>query len=236
MKPLSNARRAPVWLLLTVLCALTACATSSSTEQQPTGPRPAVTVLLRVRSPDGPQVELLASGVDQASVDAAAAAVAASVFPDAQPGAPQPTDTTVRHGAASAVPLTLPDQAMTVTVTRQQIDSAMSGMARAPKSVAVWVCSDGRRTIQVTTEAPGAVSSDVASGSCKIVGTSLTGDPVSWTATVAIGELEPPSLLPVAIVTSGVLVLIALAIAFLRGRAAGRRAAATAAPSEAPVD
>jgi hypothetical protein len=125
-------------------------------------------------------------------------------------------------------------------VTRRQIDEALSPLARAPQSVAVWACSDDRRTVLVTTDAPGAVSSDVASGSCKIVGTSLADDGITWSSTVQVGELQPPSLLPVAIVSSVVLVLVALGIAFLRGRAAARAAApaadADAAPSEPSVD
>jgi hypothetical protein len=222
--------------LLAALCSLVACATSSSTDQAPTGPKPSVTVLLRVRSPDGPQVQLIATGVEQPALDAATSDVAASVFPDGEAGAAHATSTTVEHATASAVPITVPDQAMTLTITREQIDAALAAIHPAPRSVAVWACSDGRRTIQVTTQAAGAVSSDVASGSCKIVGTSLVDDRLGWTSTVVIGELEPPSLLPVAIVTSVVLVLIALGIALLRGRAAAREAAATAAPAEPPGD
>jgi hypothetical protein len=229
-------RRATTWLVLAGLGLLSACATSASTDQTPTGPKPAVTVLLRVRSPDGPQVELIVTGASQAMVDAATGAVATSVFPDADPGTPQATDTDVEDAAASAAPITVPDQAMTFTVDRSQIDAALSAIHPAPRSVAVWICSDERRTVQVTTQAPGAVASDVESGSCKIVGTSLAGDSVSWTSTVAIGELEPPSLLPVAIITSVVLVLIALGIAYVRGRAAAREAAVNAAPAEPPVD
>jgi hypothetical protein len=236
VKRAATLRRTFVWALLGAICTLTGCATSSSTDQAPTGPKPAVTVLLRVRSPEGPQVQVIATGAERSVVDAATAAVAASIFPDGSPGAPQPIDTDVKDAVASAAPITVPDQAITLTVSRDQVDTALSAIDPSPKSVAVWVCSDDRRTIQVTTQAPGAVSSDVASGSCKIVGTSLADDGVSWSSTVAIGELQPPSLLPVAIVTSVVLVLIALGIAYLRGRAAAREAAANAARVEPPVD
>ena len=229
-------RGAPTWPLLAVLCAAAACATSSSTDQAPTGPKPTVTVLLRVRSPQGPQVQLVAKGVEQSVLETATSSVATSVFPDAEPGPPQATDTTVQHAVASAAPITLPDAAMSLTITSQQIDAALSAIHPVPTSVAVWACTDDRRPVQVTTQAPGAVSSDATSSGCSIVGTSLEDDGASWTSTIAIGELQPPSLLPVAIVTSVVLVLVALAIAFLRGRAAAREAAAGAAPSEPPVD
>ena len=60
-----RATRGAAWCLLALLASLLgACAASSSTDQIPVGPKPAVTVLLRLRSPDGPQVQLLATGVD----------------------------------------------------------------------------------------------------------------------------------------------------------------------------
>ena len=221
------------WCLLAVIaCGLVACATSSSTDQIPRGPKPAVTVLLRLRSPDGPQVELLATGVEQPTLDAATSAVASSIFPGGQSSAPQASPTTVPHAAASAVPIVFPDEEQTFEVTSQQIDGALATID--PRSVAVWACTDGRRSILVTTQAPGAVSSDVSSGSCKIVGSSLADDGISWTATVSVGALQPPSLLPVAIATSVVLVLVTLLVALLRGRAASRRAARQASRSAEP--
>ncbi len=227
--------RVTAWCLLTVLAlTLGACAASSSLDQTPTGPR-AVTVLLRLRGPDGPQVELLATDVDQPTLDKATSAVATSVFPSSQPGAPVVPGTTMEGATASAVPITLSDSEQTFTVTNQQIDTALATIK--PKNFAVWACTDGRRTIQVTTQAPGAISSDVISGSCRIVGSSVANDGVTWTSTVAVGPLEPPSLLPVMIWTSVVLVLVTLAIAFWRGRAASRatRAAQPSEPPEASV-
>lgn len=233
-RPVRRAIQPAAWCLLAVVAsALAACASSSSTDQIPTGPKPAVTVLLRVRSPDGPQVQLLATGVGQQTLDAATSAIARSIFPGGQPGAPATPDPTVSDASGSAVPITFPDEEQTFTVTSEQVRTALATIA--PRSLAVWVCTDGRRTIQVTTKAPGAVSSDISSGSCKIVGTSLADDGVSWTATVSVGALEPPSLLPVAILTSVVLVLLTLAIALLRGRAASREAARSAGPPEPSV-
>jgi negative regulator of sigma E activity len=52
---------------------------------------------------------------------------------------------------------------------------------------------------------------------------------------VALGAVQPPSLLPVAIATSVVLVLLTLVVAFLRGRAATRDPDAPAAPTEPSV-
>jgi hypothetical protein len=230
-----EARRRPAaWLLLAAFAAISVgCATSSSDEQMPTGPKPAVTVLLRLRSSDGPQVQLLATGVDRETLDRAASAVAAAIFPAGQPGAPQTPDTTVEGATSAAVPITLSDEELSFTVTSEQMAVAFTSIR--PRSLAVWACTDERRTVQVTTEAPGAVSSDVSSGSCKIVGSSLADDGVTWIATVSVGALQPPSLLPVAVATSVVLVLLTLAVAFLRGRAASRTTQRPAAPSEPSV-
>jgi hypothetical protein len=177
-------------------------------------------------------VQLLATGVQQQVLDAATSAVAGSIFPGGQPGAPQPSATD-GGASAAAVSITFPDQEQTFTVTSEQIDVALATIR--PRSVAVWACTDDRRSIEVTTQAPGAVSSDVATGSCKIVGSSLANDGVSWKATVTIGALRAPSLLPVAIATSVVLVLLTLGIAVLRGRAASREAARSVESSEPSV-
>jgi hypothetical protein len=229
-RPVDRPTRGAAWCLLALLaCLLAACAASSSTDQIPVGPKPAVTVLLRLRSPDGPQVQLLATGVDLPTLNAAATAVARAIFPGGNPGATVGTGNAA-DGASSGVPITFPDEEQAFTVTSDQVGTALAQIA--PRSTAVWACTDGRRTVQVETQAPGAVSSDVSSGSCKIVGSSLADDGVTWTATVTVGALQPPSLLPVAIVTSVVLVLLTLGIAFLRGRAASREAARAAGPSE----
>jgi hypothetical protein len=222
------------WCLLALVAlSLTNCATSSSTDQLPIGGKPSVTVLLRVRSDDGPQVQLLASGVDQATLDLAASAVAAAVFPSGQAGAPQAIGTTTEGLTSAAVPITLSDEAMSFSVTSDQMTTALSELR--PKALGVWACTDGRRTLEVVNHAPGAVPSDVASGSCKIAGSSVAHDGVTWTATVTLGAVQPPSLLPVAIGTSVVLALIALGIALLRGRAAARDTSRSAAPPEASV-
>jgi hypothetical protein len=212
---------------------LAACASSSSTDQIPIGPAPAVTVLLRVRSDQGSQVELLARGVDQATLNQAAGAIARSVFPSGQPGAPQSVATGVEGETSAAVPITLPEEPVTFTVTSAQMDQALAPIR--PRSFAVWACTDSRRTVEVTTQAPGAVSSDIASGSCKITGSSVKDDGITWTATVALGAVEPPSLWPVAIATSIVLVLLTFGVAYLRGRGAKRDPDLPAAPAEPSV-
>jgi hypothetical protein len=221
-----------VALALTLL-GLAACATSSSTDQVPTGPAPAVTVLLRVRSDQGSQVQLLATGVDQQTLNQSTTAVANTVFPGAQAGTPQTVATGVEGETSTSAPVALSEDPLTFTVTSDQMDLALQAIV--PRSYAVWACTDSRRTVDVTTQAPGAVSSDVSSGSCKIAGSSLKNDGITWSATVALGAVQPPSLLPVAIVTSVVLVLLTLVVAFLRGRAAKRDPDAPAAPAEPSV-
>jgi hypothetical protein len=222
-----------VAVLAVTLLGLAACATSSSTDQAPTGPKPAVTVLFRVRSDAGSQVQLLATGVDQSTLNLAAGAVARAVFPDAQPGVPQTVATGIEGETSATVPMVLPSDPLTFSVTSDQMDRALQPIV--PRSYAVWTCTDSRRTVEVTAQAPGAVSSDISSGSCKIVGSSVEDDTITWSATVALGAVQPPSLLPVAIATSVVLVLLTLVVAYLRGRAATRDPDVPAAPTEPSV-
>jgi hypothetical protein len=219
--------------LAVILLGLAACATSSSTDQAPTGPKPAVTVLLRVRSDQGSQVQLLATGVDQPTLNQAATEIADAVFPGARSGTAQTVATGIAGETSASVPISLSEDALTFSVTSDQMDLALQPIV--PRSYAVWACTDSRRTVEVTTQAPGAVSSDASSGSCKIVGSSLKNDGITWTATVALGAVQPPSLLPVAIATSVVLVLLTLAVAYLRSRAAKHDPNAPSVPSEPSV-
>jgi hypothetical protein len=219
--------------LAMTLLGLASCATPSSTDQAPTGPKPALTVLFRVRSDAGSQVQLLATGVDQPTLNLAAGSVARAVFPDAQPGVPQTVATGVPGETSATVPMVLASDPLTFTVTSAQMEVALQPIV--PRSYAVWTCTDSRRTVDVTAEAPGAVSSDISSGSCKIVGSSIKNDGITWSATVALGAVQPPSLLPVAIATSAVLVLLTLVVAYLRGRAATRDPDVPAAPTEPSV-
>ena len=91
-----------------------------------------------------------------------------------------------------------------------------------PRSTALWACSD-RRTIQVAAQAPGAVSSDVVSGVCQAVGSSIAKDGVDWTATVAIGPVTEASLLPVLAGSTILLLIVAGLVALLWIRRARRR-------------
>jgi protein-S-isoprenylcysteine O-methyltransferase Ste14 len=120
---------------------------------------------------------------------------------------------------------------MQLAINGRTVDEALRVLK--PRSSALWACSD-RRTIQVATQAPGAVSSDVVSGVCQVVGSSIAKDGVDWTATLAIGPVTEASLLPVLVGSTIVLLLIAGLTALVWIRRARRRSDVR--PSEpAPV-
>ena len=66
----------------TVLVGSAACSASSSSDQIPIGPKPSVSVLLRVGVDAGTSVQLVATGTTQAALDVAAGEVAKAVFPN----------------------------------------------------------------------------------------------------------------------------------------------------------
>jgi hypothetical protein len=197
--------------------ALAACSASeSSSEQLPTGPAPSITVLVRVGGDAGTTVQLLGTGTTQQELDAAATAVATAAFPNAQVGAPQAPTTTDAGLTVSTVPVQLSTGAMTFDLTSDAIATALKPVH--PKALGVWVCTDARRSLSVDTTAPGAVSSDVVSGRCQVAGSTLAHDGLTWTATVSVGAVEPPSKLPWLIGAVVVVLLVLGAVWLLRSR------------------
>lgn len=197
--------------------ALAACSASgSSSDQLPIGPAPSITVLLRVGGDTGTTVQLLGTGTTQAELDAAARAVAAAAFPNAQVGPAQAPTTTDAGLTVATVPVQLSTDAMTFDLNSDGIATALKPVH--PKALGVWVCTDNRRSLSVETSAPGAVSSDIVSGQCQIAGSTLAHDGLTWTATVSVGPVEPPSKLPWLIGAAVVVLLIVGTIWLLRSR------------------
>jgi hypothetical protein len=211
--PRSALRHTALALIACLALGLAACSSSESLSQQlPIGPEPSITVLLRVGGDAGTTVQLLGTGTTQASLDVAASAVAKAAFPNAQVGAPEPLTSTDPDLTVATVPVQLPNGEMTFNLDSDGMSSALQGVH--PKALSVWVCTDDRRSVTVDSTAPGAVSSDVATGQCQVAGSTLAHDGVTWTATVVVGGVEPPSKLPW-LIAGGVLVLIGLGAWFL---------------------
>ena len=203
--------------LVVIAAALAACSPSeSSSEQLPTGPAPSVTVLVRVGGDAGTTVQLLGTGTTQQELDAAAGAVATAAFPNAQVGPPQAPAGTDAGLTVSTVPVQLSTGAITFDITSDAIATALKPVH--PKALGVWVCTDTRRSLSVDTTAPGAVSSDVVSGQCQVAGSTLAHDGLTWTATVSVGAVEPPSKLPWLIGAVVVVLLVVGAVWLLRSR------------------
>jgi hypothetical protein len=204
-------------MLTGVLVALAACSASeSSSEQLPTGPKPSISVLLRVGGDAGTTVHLVGAGTTQAALDVAAGTVAHTVFPNAQVGSPEVATTTDPALTVATVPVQLSPDPMAFDLDSGKMSAALRNVH--PKAVGVWVCTDDRRTLQVDSTAPGAVSSDVVSGQCQVAGSTLAHDNVEWTAKVSVGAVEPPSKLPYLIGGAIVVALIALGVWIARGR------------------
>ena len=220
-------------LTTTVLLGSAACAASSSSDQIPIGPKPSVSVLLRVAADAGTSVQLIGTGTTQAALDVAAGEVAKAAFPGVQPGPPQLASPTDDGLTVATVPITLPTDAMSFSLDSTSMSSALNLVH--PKAVGVWVCTDDRRSLTVDSTAPGAVSSDVVSGQCQVAGSTLAHDNVTWTAKVDVGAVEPPSKLPVLIVAVIVLILIVGAVVVLRMRRTGAPDAAPPTPAGPPV-
>ena len=220
-------------LTTTVLLGSAACTASSSSDQIPIGPKPSVSVLLRVAADAGTSVQLIGTGTTQAALDVAAGEVAKAAFPGVQPGPPQLASPTDDGLTVATVPITLPTDAMSFSLDSASMSSALNLVH--PKAVGVWVCTDDRRSLTVDSTAPGAVSSDVVSGQCQVAGSTLAHDNVTWTAKVDVGAVEPPSKLPVLIVAVIVLILIVGAVVVLRMRRTGAPDAAPPTPAGPPV-
>ena len=205
-------------LAASIAClALAACSASeSSSEQLPIGPKPSITVLLRVGGGEPTTVELLGTGTTQASLDAAAGAVAHAAFPGSQVEPPTPESSTDDGLTVSTVPVQVPPVAMTLDLNSDQIATALDAVH--PKAFGVWVCTDDRRSLTMDSTAPGAVSSDVVSGQCQVAGSTLAHEGVNWTAKASLGAVEQPSRLPWLIGAAVLIVLIAGAVWLLRTR------------------
>jgi hypothetical protein len=217
----------------TVLLSLAGCSASSSSDQLPIGPKPSVTVLLRVAADAGTSVQLLATGTTQAALDVAAGEVAKTAFPGVQPGPPELASATSDGLTVATVPITLPADAMSFSLDSTSMTAALKLVH--PKAFGVWVCTDHRRSLTVDSSAPGAVSSDVVSGQCQVAGSTLAHDNATWTAKVDVGAVGPPSNLPVLIGAVIVLILIVGAVVVLRTRRTAEPDAAPPTPSEPPV-
>jgi hypothetical protein len=184
---------------------------------------------------DGGRLDLLGVGVSAVDLRSAASQMASDLFGVDNVG--DATPTSADTGAvpntllSTSVQVTIPTEGTQLAINETTVDEALRVLK--PRSTALWACSD-RRTIQVATQAPGAVSSDVASGVCQVVGSSIAKDGVDWTATLAIGPVTEPSLLPVLVGSTIVLVIIAGLTALVWIRRAHRPADAR--PSDpAPV-
>jgi hypothetical protein len=217
--PRSNVRRTAAFALIACIAATLAACTAtgeSSSEQLPIGPKPSVTVLLRVGGEAGTTVELLGTGTTQGALDVAAGAVATAAFPSAQVGPPQQATDSDPQLTVATVPVQLPTDAMTFELDSGAIAGAMTPVH--PKALSVWVCTDDRRSLSVDSTAPGAVSSDIVHGQCQVAGSTLAHDDVTWMADVSVGAVEPQSKLPWLIGGAVLIALIAGAVWLLRGR------------------
>jgi hypothetical protein len=217
----STGRRIAVLAVLAcVAVALAACSATgeSSSEQLPIGPKPSITVLLRVGDNASTTVQLLGTGTTQGALDVAAGAVATAAFPNAQVGPPQQATDSDAELTVATVPVQLTTDAMTFDLSSDGMAAALKSVH--PKALGVWVCTDDRRSLSVDSTAPGAVSSDIVSGQCQVAGSTLAheGEGGTWTATVSIGAVEPPSKLPWLIAAAVVVALIAGAVWLLRAR------------------
>jgi hypothetical protein len=215
--PSTRRRIAALALLGCLALGLAACSASeSSSEQLPIGPKPSVTVLLRVGGNAGTTVQLLGTGTTQGALDVAAGAVAAAAFPNAQVGPPELATDSDAELTVATVPVQLTTDAMAFDLNSDGMAAALKTVH--PKALGVWVCTDDRRSLSVDSTAPGAVSSDIVSGQCQVAGSTLARDGVTWTAKVSIGAVEPPSKLPWLIGAAVLLALIAGGVWLLRAR------------------
>jgi len=220
--PTSLVRRRPLAVLVLASIAavgLAACSGGdSASEQLPTGPKPSITVLLRVGDDTGSTVELLGTRTSQQALDQAAGAVAHAAFPQAQVGTPEPPTTTDAGLTVASVPVQLSSDAMDFELESGAMSSALE--SAHPKAIGVWVCTDDRRSLLVDSTAPGSVTSDVVSGQCQVAGSTLAGDGITWTARVSVGEVQPPSKLPWLIGAAIVVALVAGGVWLMRSRRA----------------
>ncbi len=217
-------RSATRLLLFVVVFALGACAASESSSPDLTGPYPSVTAVIRADA-DGGRLDLVGAQVSAVDLRIAATQMASDLFGAENIG--EATPTSADTGAipetllSTSVPVTIPTGGTQLAIDGTTVDEALRVLK--PRSTSLWACSD-RRTIQVATQAPGAVSTDIVSGICQVVGTSIAKDGVDWTATLAIGPVTEASLLPVLAGSTILLLIIAGLVALVWIRRSHRRA------------
>ena len=174
---------------------------------------------------DGGRLDLVGAQVSAVDLRTAATQMASDLFGVENIG--EATPTSADTGAipetllSTSVPVTIPTEGAQLAINGTTVDEALRVLK--PRSTSLWACSD-RRTIQVATQAPGAVSTDVVSGICQVVGTSIAKDGVDWTATLAIGPVTEASLLPVLAGSTILLLIIAGLVALVWIRRSHRRA------------
>ncbi|MEP6759118.1 MAG: hypothetical protein ABJB55_07985 [Actinomycetota bacterium] len=216
-------RKVTCLLVLIAAVSLAACASPESAGPELIGPYPSVTAVIRADA-DGGRLDLLGVRVSAVELRAAATQLAAALFGSENVGEAAPTvaDTSaVPHSLlTTSVPVAIPAPGVQLTIDEATVDQALGSLH--PHSTAVWACSE-RRTVQVITQAPGAVSSDVVSGTCQVAGSSIVNDGTDWTAAVAIGPVTGPSLQPVLLWSAAFLLAAATLAAFLWSRRKRRR-------------
>jgi len=221
-------------LAVVVLLALAGCASSASSGPDLIGPYPSVTAVIRADAVGG-QLELLGVGVSAVELRADAVQLAGDLFGSDNVGEASPT--TADTGAtpdtllSTSVPVTIPAAGVQLAIDEVTVEQALQSLK--PRSTAVWACSD-RRTVQVATQAPGAVSSDATSGVCQVVGSSIANDGIDWTATLTIGPVTDASRVPELVWSTLLLLIIATLAAALWIRRARRRGDVSP-PDAAPV-
>ena len=210
-------------LLVVAIVVLAGCAASESASPDLVGPYPAVTAVIRADA-DGGRLDLLGVRVSAVDLRASATKLATDLFGAENVGEATPTDAdtgaTPDTLLSTSVPVSIPTEGMQLAVDEATVDAALGPLG--PRSSSLWGCSD-RRTMQIATQAPGAVSSDLGSGVCQIVGSSIADDGIDWTATLAIGPVTRPSLVPASVGGIALLLVIAGIVAFVWRRRASRR-------------
>ncbi len=185
-------------LLVAIAAGLLAgCAAPSATGPAPTGPYPSITAIVQIDS-TGAQLQLLGVRVAPSQLTQAALPLAREVFGAAsvRDAVPTPPITDTESDPAfvsTSVQVPMTEEATRLSLNEGAIEAVVHSMK--PRSLTVWICSRDDRSIQVVTQAPGAVSSDATSGVCQVAGTSIAGDGVVWTATVDVTSVSHGSIL-----------------------------------------
>jgi len=214
-------RKVTCLLVLPAALALAACSASESASPDLTGPYPSVTAVIRADA-DGARLELLGVRVPAVDLRTAATQLASDLFGAENVGEATPTGADT--GAvpetllSTTVDVSIPTEGTQLVVDETTVEQALRPLK--PRSTSLWACSD-RRTIQVATQAPGAVSTDVVSGVCQVVGSSIAKDGVDWTATLTIGSVMAASVVPTLLGSLAILLIVAALAALLwlyRGR------------------